>query len=80
MNILTTEQQCAYKHGRSTIDILSLVQNSIQRDETQQLILVDLSKAFDSIDRDAMWAIAYQQGLPWETIKQIRMGHNGAKF
>ena len=62
MNLLTNEQQCAYKQGRSTIDILSLIQNNIQQDKTKKIIIVDLSKAFDSIDRDAMWTISYQQG------------------
>ena len=80
MNLLTTEQQTAYKQGRSTIDILSLIQNSIQSDETQQLILIDLTKAFDSIDRNTMWTILYQQGLRWRTIQQMKMGHTGTKL
>ena len=49
INMLTTEQQRAYKQGRSTIDILSLIQNSIHQDKTHQLIMAGVSKAVYSI-------------------------------
>ena len=71
MELLTTGQQTAYKQGRSTIDILSLIQNSIQNEETRQLILIDLSKACGSIDRNTIWTILYQQGFPLGTDKQL---------
>ena len=79
-NMITAEQQTAYRHGRSTIDILSLIQNSIQNDKTQQLILVGLSKSFDSIDRNTMWAIMYQQGTPLDMVEQLKMGHTGTRL
>ena len=77
MSLLTNETQTAYKTGRSTIDILSLIQNQIQNEETRQLLLIDLSKAFDSIDRDILWTTLYEKGLPWDLIKQLRSGHSG---
>ena len=77
MSLLTNETQTAYKTGRSTIDILSLIQNQIQNEKTKQLLLIDLSKAFDSIDRDILWTTLYEKGLPWDLIKQIRSGHCG---
>merc|ERR1712112_158607 len=77
MNLLTQETQSAYKTGRSTIDILSLIQNQIQNEDTRQLILIDLSKAFDSIDRNILWTVLYEKGLPWDFIKQLRSGHLG---
>ena len=80
MNLLTTERQTSYNQGRSTIDILPLIQNSIQNEETHQLILIAISKEFDSIDRGAMWAILYQQGLPWKSVQQIKMGHTGTRL
>ena len=63
MNLLTTEQD-AYKQERSTIDIISLIQNIIQQDKTEQLILVDLSKASDSIDRNAIWKYCINKVFP----------------
>ena len=64
-------------NDRQTIDILSLIQNQIQAEETKQLILIDLSKAFGSIDRNILWAFLYGKGLPWELIQNIRAGHLG---
>ena len=59
---------------------MSLIQNSSRGDKTQQLILVDLSKAFGSVGRNVRRAIIYQQGLRWEAINQIRMGHDVGKL
>ena len=73
MDILTKETQSAYKTGRPTIDILSLIQNQIQNEETRQLILIDLSKAFGPINRNILWTILYGTGLPCEFIKQIKI-------
>ena len=80
MNLLTKETQTAYKQGRSTIDILSVVQNLLKNNNTQMLILIDLSKAFDSINRDILWTVLYEKGIPWDMVKQLRMGHIGNKL
>ena len=76
IQLSATKQQAKYKQGRPTIDILPLVQNSIQQGETHRLILVDPSKAIDSIGRNAMWGILDRRGIPCEIIKQVKMGHN----
>ena len=80
MGLLTRETQTAYKTGRSTLGILSLIQNQIQHEDTKQLLLLDLSKAFDSINRNILWAILYGKGVPWNLIKQIRSGHKANKL
>ena len=80
LNFLTSEQQNAYKDGRSTIDVLYLLNNQFKNEKTNQLILLDLSKAFDTINRDLLWAILYERGLPSNLIKIIRMGHQGTKL
>jgi len=77
MDLLTRETQTEYKTGRSEIDILSLVQNRIHHDTTKQLILIDLSKEFDTIDRNILWTILYEKGLPWDMIRCIKSGHCG---
>ena len=80
MNILTNELQTAYKIGRSTIDVLLLLNKQIKNEKTEHIILFDLAKAFDSIDRDVMWTILYESGLPENLIKIIQIGHNGIKL
>ena len=63
----------------STVDISSLVQNQIQNGQTKQLILIDLSKAFDCGGRNILWDTLYEKGPPWELIKQISAGHCGKR-
>ena len=48
--------------------------------KSKQLILIDLSKAFGSTNRNILWAILYEKGVPWDLIKQIRSGHLGNKL
>ena len=40
--------------------------------EKKQLILIDLSKAFGSIDRRILWATLYDEGHPCALIRQIK--------
>ena len=80
MNPLANGLKMAYRQGRSAIDILPTIQNSIQYDQTKQLILIDLSRAFGSIGRNTLRAILYRQGIPWGVIKQIKMWHMGNKL
>ena len=71
MNCMTNEFQNAYKVGRSTIDVLYLLNNHINKEGTNNLILFDLSKAFDTINREILWTILYESGLPINLIKII---------
>ena len=64
LNLLTQDEQYAYKHKRSAIDILATVNNQLKNDTTQQTILFDFSKAFGNIERDTIWAKLYEAGLP----------------
>ena len=80
MNLLTEVTKTAYKTGRSTNDIPSLIQNIIQNAKTAQLIPIGLSKALDSINRNILRTILYEKGIPWNFIKQIRSGHMGNKL
>ena len=36
---------------------------------------MDLSKAFDAINRAQPWTTLYKNGIPLETISHIRKGH-----
>ena len=71
------ETETAYKTGRSTTDILSIIQNQTQNEDNSQLIPIGRSKSPDSIDRNIIWAILYEAGLPWTFIQKIRDGGHG---
>ena len=48
--------------------------------ENAEIVLVDLSKAFDTINRTLLWTTLYKKGIPEEMIKHIRRGHTGTKL
>jgi len=78
-NIITTELQTAYKSGRSALDILT-INKQIKTDETKHIITMCLSKAFDSVNWELLWAIIYKKGIPRKLIQRIRMGHGNTKL
>ena len=80
MNIITTELQTAYKSGRSTLEIRSIINKQKKTDETKRIIMIGLSKAFGSVNRALLWAIMYKKGIPCQLIQRIRMGHGNTKL
>ena len=80
MNIIKTELQTAYKGGRSTLDILSIINKQIKTDATKHIIMLDISQAFGSVNREIRWAIVYKKGIPRQLIQRIRMGHENTKI
>ena len=80
LNLITDDKQYAYKQKRSTIDVLALINKVIRYDGAHQLILFDLSKAFDNIERDILWPKLCEAGLPLNFIRTIKVGHEGIKL
>ena len=39
-----------------------------------------LSKAFDSVNRELLWAIMYKKGIPIQLIQMIGMGHENTRL
>ena len=75
LNLLTNEQQCAYKTNRSTQDLIYFIKTKLTQTKTQGQLLMDLSKAFGRIDRNTLRWILYRKGLPLPFIKTIIQGH-----
>ena len=75
--MLTDERQHAYKHNKSTIDVIYNIKRNLIKKQCKGEILLDLAKAFDRIDRTKLWNILYQKGLPINLIKQIKKGRTG---
>merc|ERR1712112_748961 len=46
------------------------------KNNIQGQILIDLSKAFDRVDRNKLWKILYEKGLPISFINMIKIGHD----
>ena len=68
VDLVLPESQCGYRHGRSTIDIIFVARQLQEkcREQHQDLYLafVDLTKAFDTVNRDLLWNILRKFGFP----------------
>ena len=85
MNILTKETQTAYKNNRSTYDIISIIEKYTKEYKCKQnsyksITLIDLSKAFDRMNRQKMLTILAEKGLPAELIRIIHIMHKNTKL
>ena len=79
LNLLTNEHQCAYKTQKSTIDIIfDMGQKFINK--VKGKLRLDISKAFDEIQRSQLWWIPYENGIPGNLLKIIIIGHNNTKL
>ena len=65
------------KQKKSTFDIIYRTKQNFVKKRIQGQILFDLSKAFDKINREKLWRILYEKGLPIKTIQQIIIGRSG---
>jgi len=76
IHLLTDQTQYGYKPGLSTLDTILKIEQYIQNGtKGEQILLMDLSKAFDTINRTQLWTTLYKKGIPLETITHIRKGH-----
>ena len=67
------ESQCGFRLGHSTVDMIFSLRQVWEKCIKQQLdiyaILIDLNKAFDTVNRGALWIILTKLGCPknnWE--------------
>ena len=81
LHLLTSTNQFGYKNGLSTIDAIVKIEHPLQAGtQSAKIILIDLAKAFDCVNRSTLWATLYKAGLPTQVIKNIRQGHQGTKL
>jgi len=69
------ESQCGFLPGRSTVDGIYILKTALQLRRESGLptwvCFVDLSKAFDTVDREAMLAVMGKFGVPPHLLKLI---------
>ena len=68
VDLVLPESQCGFRRGRSTIDMI-FVARQLQDKCRQQhkdlwMTFVDLTKAFDTVNRDLLWNILRKFGCP----------------
>ena len=77
IDALLRKNQAGFRTGRSCIqqiNILRRIMDGAHRDDIPLFItFVDFKKAFDSIDRDMMFAILRHYGIPEKIVEAIRI-------
>ena len=60
------ESQCGYRRSRSTIDIIvtlrQLQVKAVKQHKSLYMIFIDLSIAFDTVDRSSLWIFLRRYG------------------
>ena len=75
LNLIAKDNQCAYKAKRSTTDAIFYTKQ-FMKNEISGHISFDLSKAFDRVNRDKLWWMLYEKGLPVKLIHLIWLGRD----
>ena len=77
VDLVLPESQCGFRRGRSTIDMIfdarQLQEKCREQHQDLYLAFVDLTKAFDTVNRDLLWNILRKFGCP-PILQQF---HNG---
>ena len=59
--------------------VLQLVEKTIEHHSKQFIIFVDLTKAYDTVPREALWCALQKLGIPGSIIDIIQSLHEGMK-
>ena len=77
------ESQCGFRKGRGCVDMIfsirQLTEKAVEHRAKQYLIFVDLTKAYDSVPREALWVALGKLGVPNQLIDIIRSFHDNMK-
>ena len=75
------ETQCGLRQNRSTSDMIFVARQTLEKCREQyrdlHMCFVDLSKAFDTVDRPMLWEVLRRSSCPGKFVKLIRSLHDG---
>ena len=80
VELLLRESQCGFRHGRGCADQLFslriLMEKAREFHQPLYICFIDLKKAYDSINREALWAVLRRTyNLPTKLLSIIRIMH-----
>lgn len=74
------ETQCGFRPNRSTVDMIFAVrqvqEKCIEQNMDLYAVFIDLTKAFDTVNREALWVILSKFGCPDKFVNLIRQFHD----
>ena len=80
VDLVLPESQCVFQRGRSTIDMIfvarQLQEKCCEQHQDLYMAFVDLTKAFDTVNRDLLWNILRKFGCPPTFIAMLQF-HTG---
>nr|VZI34980.1 unnamed protein product [Spirometra erinaceieuropaei] len=78
---LLPESQCGFRRHRGTTDMIFAARQLQEKCQEMRTHLystfVDLTKAFDTVNREGMWKIMQKFGCPERFIQMVRQLHDG---
>ena len=77
------EEQSGFRQNRSTTDVMFKIRRLQELTRKKQVPLyvcfIDLTKAYDSVDRTLLWTVFARFGVPHNIISAIRQFHDGMR-
>ena len=77
------ESQCGFRTGRGTVDMIfsarQLMEKCIEQRVPLYQVFVDLTKAFDTVNRIALWIILGKLGCPPQFVELLKQLHRNMK-
>ena len=80
-NSVYSESQCGFRKGRGTVDMIfclrQIQEKSREHHTPLYMAFIDLTKAFDTVSRPALWIVLEKLGIPCQMRKVIQSFHDG---
>ena len=77
------ESQCGFTDGKSTVDMIFTARQLQEKCVEQQMplvqVFVDITKAFDTVNREALWVVLGKIGCPQTFVRIFQELHRDMK-
>ena len=77
------ESQCGFRTGRGTMDMIfsarQLMEKCIEQQVPLYQVFADLTKAFDTVNRSALWIKLGKLGCPPQFVEMLKQLHRNMK-